>query len=959
MLRPHTAYSAYGVKKYFETADYYSQGNETVGRWFGKLAGSAFGLEGQVTKEAFGQLCDGINPATGERLTPRMNEHRRVGDDFVWSLPKDVGAWIMLLPPAERDAMLAMVERRVYQVMGMIEADVETRVRKDGAFHNRPGDGLVGAAFMHTTARPVEGLPSDPHPHWHAFCFNVTNDPEELRLKAADFANIYRDRPFYEAVFYSLVAEDFAKMGLPIERRADGKWGFAGLEPMGATFSKRTNEVEEEARRLNITDAAAKAKLGATTRSKKDKELSPEELREAWQAQLTDADREALAAIERREAMGGPAVTPAEAVAYAIAHCSEKLSVIPVRELQREALLFGLGHVTLEQIEAELPRQGVFSEVIDGQLMATTGQLQDEENAIVGFAARGQGAVEPVGVPDGLDRQLAGGKRLNDGQWAAVQGLLNSTSLVNLVEGPAGAGKSSLLAKYDEGMRKAGQDVHYFATTAKAAGVLKDDGFDDTETVAHLLWNEKLQAKLRGGHLVVDEVSMLGHKDAVRLFDVAKKNDLTLVLVGDPMQHGAVARGALMRVLKDYACLKPFRLTEIMRQESAEYRAAAKLFSEGKTLEGVEAIERLGWIREMSDDGDRYSHIAADYLQAMQDFTSLPENKRALIVSPTHAGAARITEKIRGELRHAGKLGEDHAYTRLVAVDASEPERGQAITYRPGDVIQFHQNAKGFKKGDRLMVADPANVPLAEAAKFSLYRPEAIAFAEGDRIRFTGTVKTLDGHTLKNGMTKGVAEILPDGNLKLDNGWVVDGKNAGHFRHGYVETSFGSQGSTVQRVIVDMPRASRGAIDQEQMYVSASRGKQWMRIYTDAIDDLKAAVQRSSAKLAALDLKRPMPQETPQQGVSSISPQKPSIQISGVTEKQPAKPRKRHRLRKHWERLRRLALLDRTRAAWEKRPWADHAVPRMKSWSEGIGRSNRPQPGPKEKEREGDHGFSR
>ncbi len=126
MLRPHTAYSAYGIKKYFETADYYSQGNETVGQWGGKLA-NQWGLTGEVTKDPFGQLCDVLNPATGEQLTPRMNEHRRIGDDFVWSLPKDVGAWIMLLPPAERDAMLAMVERRVYQVMGMIEADVETR----------------------------------------------------------------------------------------------------------------------------------------------------------------------------------------------------------------------------------------------------------------------------------------------------------------------------------------------------------------------------------------------------------------------------------------------------------------------------------------------------------------------------------------------------------------------------------------------------------------------------------------------------------------------------------------------------------------------------------------------------------------------------------------------------------------------------------------------------------------
>ncbi len=528
MLRPYTATSAYGVKKYFETADYYSQGNETVGMWGGKLADD-FGLKGPVTKDAFGQLCDNINPATGKQLTPRMNENRRVGEDFVFSLPKDVGSYLMLRPPEEREALLAKVGDRAMQVMQMIEADVETRVRKDGAFENRPGDGLVWAGFRHTTARPVKNLPPDPHPHWHMFCFNATRDPVEGgRIKAADFANVYRDRPFYEAVFYSLVAGDLAEAGLPIERRPDGKWGLAGLQPLGVKFSKRTNEIEDTASRLNIVDPGLKSELGGTTRSKKNKELTPEELEKAWDAQLSDDDRQAIARVKSGTMAAARAVTPAEAVAYAISHCSDKLSVIPERELKRVALLHGLGNVTLEQVEAELPRQGVFTEVIDGRVMATTEKLQEEENAIVKFAAAGRGTVEPVGVPDGLDRKLEGGKQLNDGQWATVQGLLNTSNLVNLVEGPAGAGKSSLLAKYDEGMRRAGQEVHYFATTAKAVEVLQGDGFDDTKTVAHLLMNEKLQAAMRGSRIVVDEVSMLGHREAVELCRIARKNDLTL-----------------------------------------------------------------------------------------------------------------------------------------------------------------------------------------------------------------------------------------------------------------------------------------------------------------------------------------------------------------------------------------------------------------------------------------------
>ena len=102
----------------------------------------------------------------------------------------------------------------------------------------------------------------------------------------------------------------------------------------------------------------------------------------------------------------------------------------------------------------------------------------------------------------------------------------------------------------------------------------------------------------------------------------------------------------------------------------------------------------------------------------------------------------------------------------------------------------------------------------------------------------------------------------------------------------------------------------------EQMYVSASRGKEWMRIYTDDKEELKAAVQRSSQKLAALDIQRPVPK-----------PMKA------------AKPQRWHRLRKHLERLRRLAVIERTRAAWEKA---------------------RPQPQKeRQQERQADYGYGR
>ena len=81
-------------------------------------------------------------------------------------------------------------------------------------------------------------------------------------------------------------------------------------------------------------------------------------------------------------------------------------------------------------------------------------------------------------MPAGLTRDAGRRKALNDGQWETVTGLLEFENRVNLLEGPAGAGKSWSLQKFDEGMRRAGKTVTYLATTTDAVGVLEKDGFE-------------------------------------------------------------------------------------------------------------------------------------------------------------------------------------------------------------------------------------------------------------------------------------------------------------------------------------------------------------------------------------------------------------------------------------------------------------------------------------------------
>src|ERR1700692_4499939 len=89
MIRITQQDSAKGAKRYYATADYYSEGQELVGSWGGK-GSSRLGLEGTVDKFSFERLCDNLDPRSGMPLTARTRTERRVGYDFTFSVPKSV-----------------------------------------------------------------------------------------------------------------------------------------------------------------------------------------------------------------------------------------------------------------------------------------------------------------------------------------------------------------------------------------------------------------------------------------------------------------------------------------------------------------------------------------------------------------------------------------------------------------------------------------------------------------------------------------------------------------------------------------------------------------------------------------------------------------------------------------------------------------------------------------------------
>jgi len=77
------------------------------------------------------------------------------------------------------------------------------------------------------------------------------------------------------------------------------------------------------------------------------------------------------------------------------------------------------------------------------------------------------------------------------------------------------------------------------------------------------------------------------------------------------------------------------------------------------------------------------------------------------------------------------------------------------------------------------------------------------------------------------------------------------------FTHGYAVTSHAAQGKTVDEVLVVASSRSLPAVHQEQFYVSISRGRERCQIFTDDAELLRSHVNRSSARLAAVEVVPP------------------------------------------------------------------------------------------------------
>jgi conjugative relaxase-like TrwC/TraI family protein len=827
--------------------DYYAAGEIRPGQWIGAGA-ERLGLKNVVTREQFHALCENQNPNDGERLTQRSQKEgqRRVFYDFTCSAPKSVSVLAVTL---DDQRLIEAHEEAAKLAFRELETFAATRIRKKGVENrDRVTGNLVAASFVHDSSRAL-----DPQLHTHFTVFNATFDEQEHCWKALQARGMYDAIRYGTAVYRNELAKRVQKIGYRIQ---PAKHGFAiqGVsDGVLKQFSKRAQqrdavvaEMEQKLGRKLSNDEISHAVH--QSRAKKVKGISTVEVRERQLSQLSDGERLSLQTLRtsaRPSSLPRIALVENQVLNHAVAHVFERKSVVPEHELLNVALSHRLGAVDLNHLKAVVKN---LPDLVKTERGFSTKEIVAKELDLIQTVNMGCDSVAP------LHPGYRPADWLSEDQRRAIYHVLRTSDRITGLKGLAGSGKTTALREMVAACKEAKIEPLFCAPTTAATDVLRKEGFEAVTLQSLLLTKPALSAHQL---VVLDEAGAVGMDDMKRLFDCA--HDARIILSGDTGQHASVARGDALRILERHSDFKSGQLTAIRRQRKADYRKAVELAAQKRTVEAFAQLERMAAITELAGD-ELHGSAAKSYLHAVT------ENKSVLLVAPTWNEIETVTEKVRAELKSSGRLAlEEKDFQVFDSLSWTEAQKRDARLYRPGMAINFHRRGHGFEKSETVQVVAVENDSLkvqhtdgsenmfpldAGFASFDVGERRKLKVAAGDKLLLQANAVAVRKHFV-NGELVEVKAIQGDSVLLAD-GRVIPADYR-TFTHGYAVTSHAAQGKTVDEVLVVASSRSLPAINQEQFYVSISRGRERCQIFTDDSDLLRSHVTRSSARLAAIE----------------------------------------------------------------------------------------------------------
>ena len=855
--------------------DYYSEKNTIQGEWFGKLI-LHFHLENEIIEEGnitFENLRKNINPHSGEKLTPRSREGGIRYFDFQCSAQKSVSVMAM----AMNDKRLIEAHRSAfYTAMKELEKFASCRDNSTFGVIKEPinTENIITAIFHHDTSRAL-----DPQLHTHCVISNVTYDPVNKRYVALETCNIVKAIRFLGKVYQNQLAVNVQKCGYDIELKYNNKGVIEGFEITNVSeailklFSKRRQNIEKEIEKFvnNNGREPTSAEIHVITKLTRDikmVEITPDQLRKEQIKQIgkeeynnhykiktnsfTNHRKEGTIFYKEND----------DIINFAIGHLYQRKSVLNKYEILAEAINQGLGKVDLKKLINDINVHNELITISDNNdnhyldKIATKSGIMIEQYCIdtINNGMNKYCAINKNFIPFSDTENIRKEKEENykfETHRKVLREILLSKNKYHVIQGVAGAGKTTTLRELHKGLIDGGQkNIHYVAPTKSAVKAIFENVTKETMTLQKF-YIETNNINIKNGYLVIDESSLKSNIDGAKVIDLAERNNMRVLFVGDIRQHKSVDAGDFLRIVQEYSEINVSMLSEVVRQKGT-YKKAVELMSRGSHYEGLMILDKdLKWVNEAK--GDYINQATLKYLSFTDNGKSI---SNCIGIAPTHKECDKITNTLREKLKERNIIGETISKKKIfISHDWTKEKRTNSKSYQKGMLLQINVDNGNFRQNEtvtvdriqnkRLITDDGRTLSIAKYKNYDVGEIKEIDLAIGDRIQFR---KGDNKNNIINGEITTIKDIDKKGNILTSDGKVIDA-NFKYLKHGYFMTSHKSQGLDFDYAVI-----AGQYLNRDSLYVGASRGKKECSIFVPEKERLYYQIKGNTNRTAALDV---------------------------------------------------------------------------------------------------------
>ncbi|EFU1954847.1 conjugative transfer relaxase/helicase TraI [Salmonella enterica] len=535
------------------------------------------------------------------------------------------------------------------------------------------------------------------------------------------------------------------------------------------------------------------------------------------------------------------------------------------------------------------------------------------EKTIIRHIAEGKDAVQPLMAltPASV---LAG---LTAGQREATRTVLENTDRFMAIQGYAGVGKTTQFRAVMGALNTLSESVRPqvigLGPTHRAVHEMREAGVE-ARTLASFLSETRLAIQagetpdFRNVLFLTDESSMVGNRDMAELYQLVAAGGGRMVSSGDTAQLQAISTGLPFRLVQQRSAIDTVVMQEIVRQTPA-LRPAIESIIAGQVETSLRQVDDVtpqqvprqagAWVPENSvmeirvpkKDQDKVQDtpvageqtltpeqlalVRTDIIEAIRDdwMGRTPEaQQQTLVVAELNADRHAINEAIHAARHEKGDTGaEERTFTVL------EPLRVPDNVLRAVETFAAYTGAVAMMNERYWTVAEvnmqDAVVTLRNAdgesvlispqqntsQDISLFTPRDLTLSQGDRVRFTRS--DTDRGYVANSLWE-VAGFTDEGAIRFRQGdqeKTVDPQAMTEDRHidlAYALTVYGVQGAS-ERFAIALTGSEGGRARMaslESLYVTLSRAKEHVQVFTDNLERWQALVRQSDSGKTAHDL---------------------------------------------------------------------------------------------------------